>query len=65
MSSPFTRPDAPAQPPGGARRFTAELATRCACGNHIEPGDKAGLIDDEPVASCGDCCDEAEDNDHA
>ncbi|QES45224.1 hypothetical protein DEJ49_33330 [Streptomyces venezuelae] len=63
MSSPFTRPDAPAQPPGGVRRFEAAYTSECeTCGFEITPGDRAGYIDDDAYASCEDCCDEAEDN---
>ncbi|AZM51800.1 hypothetical protein DMA15_03710 [Streptomyces sp. WAC 01529] len=63
MTSPFIRPDAPAQPPGGVRRFWATYGSDCErCGTNIDYGDEAGYIDDDDAASCGDCCDEAEDN---
>lgn len=63
MTTPFQRPDAPESPPvtGGVRRFTAAYYSSCErCGNDIEPDYEAGYIDDDGGASCGDCCDEAE-----
>lgn len=65
MTGIFTRPDAPEQPPGGVFRFIAHHLRKCACGTFIDLGDPAGYIDDDIAASCGDCCDEAEDNDCA
>ncbi|MFE0101197.1 hypothetical protein [Streptomyces sp. NPDC059009] len=64
MTNPFTRPDAPAEPPGGVRFFYAEDQMECTCcGSDIFPGEAAGYIDGDTDASCAGCCDDAEGND--
>lgn len=37
------------------RDFEAEYESTCPCGEVILPGDKAGYIDGDSVASCWDC----------
>jgi hypothetical protein len=41
------------------RSFTADYESTCSCGEVILPGDEAGYIDGDTVASCSDCCDDA------
>lgn len=41
------------------RTFTADYESTCPCGEMILPGDEAGYIDSDSVASCSDCCDDA------
>ncbi len=41
------------------RDFEADYESECGCGEMILPGDRAGYIDGDDVASCWDCCGDA------
>lgn len=41
------------------RTFTADYESTCPCGAEISPGEEAGYIDGDTVASCSECCDDA------
>lgn len=40
----------------GVAHFIAQYSSECPCGEPIDPGDQAGYIGADTVASCAECC---------
>jgi hypothetical protein len=61
MTDLFQQPPDPPPLPLSVRRFTAAYDSGCeSCSGEIYEGEPAGYISGDDYASCGDCCDQAE-----